>query len=737
MHIFIIIKPGRHDAESLINLANNMAMRGHKVTIGASDPVNPVLYPFYRLGHTVYKASLPGGQRPKIPCFKPLSDLYELHPSIKIIPCYLGDNNLKLQKQRQQIIKLAPDVCVYAFSDSTYLIASVLMLGSGIPCIYSEMDTPAAVETELWNRKGRLAAMSAADFIHLQLAAYSANLPDFLANRAAIIPPAIKGAFSPITPAEPVSKKNILLWHGKLNENLSQCRLAIGAFNRARKNYCDWEMRVVGNGPDYHALRTYAASLNCAGNIKFFTDSPDMGEHYASANAFCFSSSSKDNPKNLLQAMAAGLPCSAFADYEGVRDIIISDVNGLLASQMNINCMAKTLEKLFASAELRSRLGKEARNSLNKFSENHVYDKWESLLKQAARKKGNLIMDSFYAEPFASMARLSSAARREFILRDFGQPTPLGLTWFAHKAKNIFNNAIAQPLRKKIRSMRKAFAVFKPEDFACIVRSVGERTTIQCMALLDEAFAGKVPIKLLQVQPFTEALRQTMLLGAELNKKWTLVLDADVLIQPDALIKFLALSRLANRNAFMLHASVCDKFFIKPRQAGNRLYRTEFMEKALESIPPEGKSYRPESELCNRMQAKGYPIYRSDIIIGLHDYEQEYEDIFRKALLFGLKHKKSIANLLKFWNINLHDQDYAAALEGLSITMDKNQPIIIDKNIVSISAEDSILKWKAISKKALPHDQFNGFMISEIIKNEMEDRNLSIPDSCDIMEYKR
>lgn len=696
---------------------------------GTERAATELAHAMLKRGHDVHIFAIDLGKPPA----------FELDPKIKLHllswEFRMGQNEA-IAKAARKLEANAIDVFVSMQSQGAHMLWALLCKGAGVPFICSERSDPRYSETATWNKAGRAAVLASSDAIHELLDVHVETVPDIHKHKVAVIP-----NIAPKTDlrAQPGAKKEegTILFLARFIPG-KRADLLLRAFALLAPEFPGWRLRLAGYGRERAKLFKLVKELGIEKQIDFSFYPKSWQEECSNAQIYCLPTKVEGFPNSVLEAMASGLPVVGIGDCPAMTAIVKNEKTGLLASNATPQALAAPLKKLMLDPDLRKRMGKAALEECDAFyKSDYIFDQWETLLYNTAKCNGHTIMAGFNQEPFASMARLSSAARREYILRDFGQPMPLCPAWFLHKAKNIFRNTIAKPLQKNIRAIRKALVNFQAEDFACIVRSVGERTTNQCVALLEETFAGKAPIKLLQEQPFTEALRQTMLLGMEMGRKWTFVVDADVLVEPAALLKFLALAQLAKRNTFMLHAPVCDKFFMKPRQAGNRLYRTEFMEKALEFVPSEGESYRPESELCNRMQANGYLLYKSNIIIGLHDYEQDYEDIFRKALLFGFKHKKSINQLLDFWKMNQEDQDYAAALDGLNITMNKDEPVIIDKNLVSISADACQFKWKNTAKSAIVPEQLTGVKVSEIIKNDMEDRNVSLPEVFDIMEYKR
>lgn len=412
-------------------LANSMAERGHMVTIITQKHTSPTFFWLKKIINKLHDLSQPTGTPSSLPfgC-EPLAKIYPLHQNIQVIPYNFTDNNLKIQKLRKKIKALGPDVCVCPLPDGSHIVWAVTLLGTGIPYVYSEHHNPDTIENKFWTRKGRLAAMSGADAIHLLLPQYLNSLPDFLRQKAVAIPNAIELPPSCADPVAETAQRKNLLWLGRLHDELKQCRLAMDAFALIGPKFPDWDLLVAGDGQDRAMIHAHAENLmtnpQLQGRIKFLGEQNDVWPVYASAQAFCFSSKTEGLPFVLLETLASGLPVAAFKDCPGVADLITHQVNGLLADEMTAQAMAGQLNQLLADSDLRVRLGKNARQGLQDFSPQTVYDKWEDLLRNVTAKE-TPEMDSFNQEPFASLARLSSCARREWLWRDFGKPVPYSL----------------------------------------------------------------------------------------------------------------------------------------------------------------------------------------------------------------------------------------------------------------------------------------------------------------------
>lgn len=270
------------------------------------------------------------------------------------------------------------------------------------------------------------------------------------------------------------------------------------------------------------------------------------------------------------------------------------------------------------------------------------------------------------------------------------------------------------------------------QNAGCIVRTVGERTTEAAADILKNAFKNN--LRLISEQPFENALRNSFQCGLDMARPWTLVIDADVLCSLERLERMFEIAQTLPDNFFMFHASVTDKFFGRYRRAGNRLYNTRYLAEALNSIPEKGASLRPECDTCSTMLKKGFRNFKTFQIIGLHDYEQSYRDILRKAALFAFKHKEFHEYFEKFWGSG-NDQDHQAALETLRAVAKLDQPVTISCGILDIIPTGILHKWLANEKKPLPASEFTADKADKLAVSELVAQNITPTAKLVPVEY--
>ena len=266
---------------------------------------------------------------------------------------------------------------------------------------------------------------------------------------------------------------------------------------------------------------------------------------------------------------------------------------------------------------------------------------------------------------------------------------------------------------------------FIKENTAVIVRSTGERTEKACLELLGDIFEKENIILVRNITPLKSASEICIKTALQKNKKWTLIVDADILVIKQRLLNFLKYSELLSRSnddVFCINALMISKFRQTPYTTGINLFNTKHLAEALNHIK---KSHflRIEEFIKAKMSDRSLHTYEILYVIGLADFFQSYKDIIRKSLIFGYKWK-GINEAEIFWKKNSRfDKEFKYALEGCKIKDNAETPLynkydsidsrMINKYIDKLIAENKIkldkqkpLKLKDVFK-ALNYFKFN------------------------------
>lgn len=169
-----------------------------------------------------------------------------------------------------------------------------------------------------------------------------------------------------VPPAATATESDVvrLLCVGRLSQEKGQALLleAVAALTAQKLRL---QLHVVGDGPDRRWLETYADQLGISSRIVFegWIDEAKLMALYTSTDIFVLSSLAEGIPMVLIEAMALEKPCVA-PRISGIPELIDHGVNGLLFSAADVDELTEQIRTLLQSAELRRKLGKEARQKV-------------------------------------------------------------------------------------------------------------------------------------------------------------------------------------------------------------------------------------------------------------------------------------------------------------------------------------------------------------------------------------
>lgn len=385
---------------SCAKMANALVERGHKITIFCVDPCRSG--PVFALAQGIE--------------LRYVDDRKGAHADVRAV--------------REMLRSMRPDVCFVMGGGGYHLFWAVALLGSGVPYICSERTDPECLETGGWNRAGRLACLSGADAIHQLMPEYAQSVPPFLRSRVVCIPnmaaeiagSAVRASVGRLT----------LVSVGRL-DRVKQTPLLVRAFERLAPSFPNWKLDVWGIPAGCDETLPLIRRSAWKDRITFKGEASDPLGVFQQADVFCTASAHEGFPNTVVEAMSAGLPVVGFAGCPGVNSLVKDGVNGFLAKDMTVEGLAEALAVVMGDDELRAALGREGLAAAKLFSKDAILPLWEDLFYTVAQCKGRTRMDAFSEEPFASMARLSAAARREHLYRDFGGPWPGTLSYYTRK----------------------------------------------------------------------------------------------------------------------------------------------------------------------------------------------------------------------------------------------------------------------------------------------------------------
>ena len=219
------------------------------------------------------------------------------------------------------------------------------------------------------------------------------------------------------------------------------------------------------------------------------------------------------------------------------------------------------------------------------------------------------------------------------------------------------------------------------KDIGVIIRSVGERTEQPCIEDMQKIFGKENVYVIKNVTPLAKATQQTMEYIQKTDKKWFLIVDADVIFFEDKLLMFIKESKRISEkdpNALCFQGHLYDKFLFKDRCVGFILYYKKNLNYKKQYMDKCHKKVRPETCLRIALLESKYHHYIlfPDKRIGLHAFNQYPKTIVKNGIMYAKKHE--ISEIREKWKEkSSEDKDMQYIFLGAQI-----YDSLKDKNII-------------------------------------------------------
>lgn len=168
-------------------------------------------------------------------------------------------------------------------------------------------------------------------------------------------------------------KKNVVLYVGRLIPN-KKVDVLLEIFNRAAQP--NWELWIVGDGPEREKLENQLQSLTQKEQIKLWGARKDIEDFYSQAKIFAFTSISEGFPNVLIEAQSFAVPCVSFDCVAGPSDIIQDGENGYLIPLNDAETFAQRLSQLMQDENLRVRMAVQSLEDSKKYKTDVVAEQF-------------------------------------------------------------------------------------------------------------------------------------------------------------------------------------------------------------------------------------------------------------------------------------------------------------------------------------------------------------------------
>ncbi len=156
--------------------------------------------------------------------------------------------------------------------------------------------------------------------------------------------------------------------------------ILINAFARCAPKHPEWNLVIIGEGPERKRLGEIADRLNIGSKVKFTGRLANPLEMLNQADLFVLSSRYEGFPNALIEAMACRLPVISSDCPSGPREIIRDGVDGVLVSPNNIAELADAMNRLMGDWRERRRLSSRAVEIIDRLGLERIMGLWDELL---------------------------------------------------------------------------------------------------------------------------------------------------------------------------------------------------------------------------------------------------------------------------------------------------------------------------------------------------------------------
>ena len=324
-------------------------------------------------------------------------DAYDLHPSVARVSLFMAGpsrgivdgfsrNIQRVRALRRTLAGIGPDIAIAMMGNACATLALAARgLTHTVPIGSIHIHPPRYRIKRVWKGVeaigyGQLACLTA-----LNKGTASWLAANTMAKRIEVIPnplpwPLPRG--EPRLEPEAICKadRKILLAAGRLAPQKG-FDLLVAAFSPLASQHPDWDLAIVGEGPERAALEALVTSKGLRARVFLPGWAGNVADWYGRADLYVLSSRFEGFSLTLAEAMAHGLPVVSFDCETGPSEIIRHGLDGLLVPSEDVPALTGALDSLMRDSELRQRFGTAAGEARSRFSPETVARKWEDLFR--------------------------------------------------------------------------------------------------------------------------------------------------------------------------------------------------------------------------------------------------------------------------------------------------------------------------------------------------------------------
>ena len=176
-------------------------------------------------------------------------------------------------------------------------------------------------------------------------------------------------------------KEKQIIFVGRLEYTQKRIERILNIWGKIQSEYKDWELTIVGDGPDMPRLKNITENKNIQ-SVKF-VGFQNPKSFYEKASILLLTSDYEGFGLTITESMSFGVIPVVYGSYSVAYDIISDNYSGMISKPnngFNEEDFTNKLKTLLSSVIKRKEFSLNALNDSRKFLLNNIYEKWEKIL---------------------------------------------------------------------------------------------------------------------------------------------------------------------------------------------------------------------------------------------------------------------------------------------------------------------------------------------------------------------
>lgn len=169
-------------------------------------------------------------------------------------------------------------------------------------------------------------------------------------------------------------KENIVLYVGRLEYGQKRVDRLLKIWEHTYKQFTDWRLEIVGNGPMRNELEEYVNNRNL--ERVTFHGFCNPTSFYKKAKIFCLTSTFEGYGMVLVEAQHFGVVPISYRCFSSINDIIDNNKTGYIIEEGNFEAYLEKLHILMANSELMQATSSKGAKFVKKFNPKEIAGQW-------------------------------------------------------------------------------------------------------------------------------------------------------------------------------------------------------------------------------------------------------------------------------------------------------------------------------------------------------------------------